>query len=140
MNRPATSLSALLVGLGVGAVGGAQIGAAAVWPGVAVGVAGVALAFFRSSPDAVSDETAAQSTDGRPTLSGLGTRVEQILRLAERQADDHRATAEREAERILSEARATARLIVDRAHADAAGTTETANSGEVRGTAGDGLA
>ena len=28
--------------------------------------------------------------NSRPTLSGLGTRVEQILRLAEEQANDHR--------------------------------------------------
>ena len=38
----------------------------------------------------------------RPTLSGLGTRVEQILRLAEEQANDHRGESKREAEGIVS--------------------------------------
>ena len=38
----------------------------------------------------------------RPTLSGLGTRVEQILRLAEEQANDHRGESKREAEGIIS--------------------------------------
>lgn len=127
MGRSARSFSALLVGLGVGAVGGAQVGAAAVWPGVIVGVAGLALSFFRSQPTVAGGEAAVPSTDERPTLAGLGTRVEQILRLAEKQADDHRATAEREAERLLSEARSTARLIVDKARAEAAGATATAN-------------
>lgn len=41
----------------------------------------------------------------RPTLSGLGTRVEQILKLAEEQADDHRAEARLEAEGIVTAAR-----------------------------------
>jgi hypothetical protein len=123
MERSAKSFSALLVGLGVGAVGGAYLGAAAIWPGVVVGVAGATLSLVRSSPTAVSGEAAVRPPGERPTLSGLGTRVEQIIRLAEEQADDHRATAEREAERLLSEARSAARLIVDRAHADAAGST-----------------
>lgn len=127
MERAARSFSALMVGLGVGAVGGAQAGAAAVWPAVIVGLAGVALSFVRSRPTAAGGEAAVPSTDERPTLAGLGTRVEQIIRLAEEQADDHRATAEREAERLLSEARSAARLIVDRARAEAARSTETAN-------------
>ncbi|WP_370461773.1 DivIVA domain-containing protein [Micromonospora sp. WP24] len=57
----------------------------------------------------------------RPTLSGLGTRVEQILELAERQADDHRAEARREAERIVTAARHEAETILNRAHEQAAG-------------------
>jgi len=43
--------------------------------------------------------------NARPTLSGLGTKVEHILRLAEEQANEHRAEARREAEGILSAAR-----------------------------------
>ncbi len=43
----------------------------------------------------------------RPTLSGLGTRVEQILRLAEEQANDHRGESKREAEGIISAARSS---------------------------------
>src|SRR5690606_41435311 len=38
----------------------------------------------------------------QPTLSGLGTRVEQLLRLAEEQAKEHRDEAEREAEKLIA--------------------------------------
>jgi DivIVA domain-containing protein len=55
--------------------------------------------------------------NSRPTLSGLGTRVEQILRLAEEQANDHRSEAKRESEGILSAARLEAREITDKARA-----------------------
>jgi len=51
--------------------------------------------------------------NSRPTLSGLGTRVEQILRLAEEQANDHRGEAKRESEGILSAGRLEAREITD---------------------------
>ncbi len=124
MGRSARSLAALLVGLGIGAVGGAYLGVAAFWPGVVAGVAGLGLALV-GSPSATADETAGvRPTSERPALAELGTRVEQILRLAEQQADDHRTKAEREAERILSEARSAARLIVDGARAEAAGSAE----------------
>ena len=39
----------------------------------------------------LSDTNKQLEENSRPTLSGLGTRVEQILRLAEEQANDHRA-------------------------------------------------
>ena len=58
--------------------------------------------------------------NNRPTLSGLGTRVEQILRLAEEQANDHRGEAKRESEGIISAARLEAREITDKARAEAA--------------------
>ncbi|MGH3645749.1 MAG: DivIVA domain-containing protein, partial [Micromonosporaceae bacterium] len=58
--------------------------------------------------------------NSRPTLSGLGTKVEHILRLAEEQANEHRAEAKREAEGILSAARLEAREITDKARAEAA--------------------
>ncbi|HLT69929.1 MAG TPA: hypothetical protein VKZ72_07170, partial [Acidimicrobiales bacterium] len=40
----------------------------------------------------------------QPTLSGLGTRVEQLLRLAEEQANEHRNEAKREAEKLIAAA------------------------------------
>ena len=64
--------------------------------------------------------------NSRPTLSGLGTRVEQILRLAEEQANDHRGEAKREAEGIVSAARLEAREITDKARAEAAAMKATA--------------
>lgn len=42
----------------------------------------------------------------RPTLAGLGERVEKILELAEEQAADKIRSAEEEAERIVAEAKA----------------------------------
>ena len=60
MMRPAKSLSALLVGLGIGAVGGAVLGAGAVWPGLVVGVVGVGLSLAVSESADVAGETAAQ--------------------------------------------------------------------------------
>ncbi|MGW5667366.1 hypothetical protein [Micromonospora sp. NPDC003776] len=58
---------------------------------------------------------------GRPTLSGLGTRVEQLLKLAEEQADDHRAKARLDAEGIVTAARREVEAILNRAHEQAAG-------------------
>ena len=55
----------------------------------------------------------------RPTLSGLGTRVEQILRLAEEETTANRQAAQREAEGIVSAARLEARDITERAKAEA---------------------
>lgn len=124
MERSGWSLPALLVGIGVGAVGGAQVGTAAIWPGVVAGVVGVGLSLVGSRPATISEEAKAQPPGEGTGLSGLGSRVEQILRLAERQADDHRARAEREAERTLAEARSEARQILDRARAEAAGLAE----------------
>src|SRR3954464_12280261 len=50
----------------------------------------------------LADSNKLLEENSRPTLSGLGTRVEQILRLAEEQANDHRSEAKRESEGILS--------------------------------------
>ena len=52
-----------------------------------------------------------------PRLDGLGDRVQQILRLAEEQAEENRA----EARRVLEEARSEARRIVDGARTDPTG-------------------
>ncbi|MEU4481686.1 hypothetical protein AB0F68_27015 [Micromonospora sp. NPDC023966] len=112
-----------MIGLGVGAVAGAGCGAAATWPGVGLGVLGAGLALF-GSRSATSEEAAVAPSEKGPALAQLGTRVEQILRLAEEQAENHRAEAARDAERTLSEARSAAQLIVDTARAEAAGLTE----------------
>jgi hypothetical protein len=133
MKRPATSLSALLIGLGIGAVGGAVLGAGAVWPGLVVGVVGVGLSLAGSKPADVGGEAAVQPPSEHPTLAGLGSRVEQIIRLAEEQADDHRTRAEREAELMLSEAR----LILDRARAEAAGLMAASKPETERSSSGD---
>ncbi|HEY1484981.1 MAG TPA: hypothetical protein VGF84_02690 [Micromonosporaceae bacterium] len=50
------------------------------------------------APTTVADGAA------QPTLAGLGSRVEQILAQAERQAADNLATAQRQADRIIADA------------------------------------
>jgi cell division septum initiation protein DivIVA len=59
-----------------------------------------------------------------PTLRGLGTRVEQILRLAEQQAAEHRATARRDAEEIVAAAKREAAEILAAARRKAGRITE----------------
>ncbi|SCF08091.1 DivIVA domain-containing protein [Micromonospora chokoriensis] len=140
MRKPAKT-AALIVGLGVGAAVGPSLGTAALWSGVAVAALGVGLSLIGdSAPDLVAQGTVDRdgnraSTDAsgdarrelyeRPTLSGLAPRVEQILRLAEEQADDHRAEAKRESEELVAAARREAETILSRAHDRAAGTTGT---------------
>ncbi|WP_435820955.1 hypothetical protein [Micromonospora musae] len=146
MRKPAKT-AAVLFGLGVGAAAGPSIGPAALWSGIAVAALGVTLSLIGTTEsDLVADglvprdedtgEAGHRTTTGRgdaaerrrrdrqrPTLSGLGTRVEQILELAEGQADDHRAEARREAERIVTAARHEAETILNRAHEQASGIT-----------------
>jgi cell division septum initiation protein DivIVA len=55
----------------------------------------------------------------RPTLAGLGTRVEHILRLAEENAAAVRGDAQREAEAILAGARQEAERIIESARSEA---------------------
>jgi cell division septum initiation protein DivIVA len=62
-------------------------------------------------------------SDSRPTLDGLGTRVEQILRLAEEQAEACRSAAQQEAEEIVAAARREAEEIVAAARREADGIT-----------------
>lgn len=136
MRKPAKT-AALLFGLGVGAAVGPSLGTAAVWSGVAVAALGIGLALLgESEPDLMADgmvdrdgKSASADTSydegrerhERPTLSGLGTRVEQILKLAEKQANDHRNEAKRESEELVAAARQEAETIVSRAHDQAAG-------------------
>lgn len=117
MSRRFRALSALLVGLGAGAVGGAYLGPAVLWSAVFVAAVGIALSFVGSSERPPGSQPANRSAGDRTTPANLGTRVEQILRVAEEQAEDHRDRARREAERILDEARSEARTIVDGARA-----------------------
>src|SRR6185369_4716017 len=67
-----------------------------------------------------ADQAKQLEESSRPTLSGLGTRVEQILRLAEEQANEHRGETKRDAEGIVSGSRLEAREITDKARAEAA--------------------
>ena len=108
------TFAALTIGLGLGAVGAVLAGPVAFWPGAALAALGVAVAATGSrTPDLVAAATPAPAA--APAGSGLGGRVEQVLRLAEEQAEDHRSEARREAERIVAEARAEAARIRDAA-------------------------
>ncbi|MGA3540467.1 hypothetical protein ACK8GE_14380 [Micromonosporaceae bacterium DT194] len=141
MRKPAGT-SAVLFGLGVGATAGSALGPAAFWPGVAIIALGIVLSLVGTAEtDLVGDDPDKDSPvtdDGtgrgtavvahrrrrsgeRPTLAGLGTRVEQILKLAEEQGNDHRAEARREAEAIVAAARRKAEAILNEAHQQAAG-------------------
>lgn len=131
MDSSARFLPTLLLGLGVGAVGGAYLGSAAVWFGIVAAVVGVGLSLTSSRPATVGGEARVQSPSEGAELSTLGSRVEQILRLAEEQAENHRSNAKREAERTLSKARSEARLIVDKARAEAAGLTTGTSKSEI---------
>ncbi|RAN94378.1 DivIVA domain-containing protein [Micromonospora saelicesensis] len=148
MRKPVKT-AAVLFGLGVGVAVGSSLGPDAVWPGVAVAALGIGLSLIgttesdlvedglanRDEATGVAGDGTATGTAGvakrqrsspdRPTLSGLGTRVEQILQLAEKQADDHLNAAKLDAEKTVSAARREAETIVNRAHEQAAGITHT---------------
>ena len=61
----------------------------------------------------VADQTKQLEERAQPTLSGLGTRVEQLFRLAEEQANEHRGESKRESEGFVSAARLESREITD---------------------------
>src|SRR4051794_28589805 len=107
----------LLLGAGLGLVVGEGVGEAAALPGLIVAVLGLLLliAGRRSgSRELVGDAMAARpwGPDDKPSFAHLGTRVEQILSLAEEQAGDHVVQAKAEADRILADARAEAGQIL----------------------------
>jgi cell division septum initiation protein DivIVA len=52
----------------------------------------------------VADQAKQLEERAQPTLSGLGTRVEQLLRLADEQAKEHRGESKREAEKLIAAA------------------------------------
>lgn len=105
----------LLLGAGGGAFLGAQLGPPLTVPAVVVGALGVVLLVLgarRGGSDLVGDAATSleEKTDAlgdvdRPTLTGLGNRVQRILALAEEQAADRIAAAEAEAAQIVAEAR-----------------------------------
>ncbi|MFC4070417.1 hypothetical protein [Actinoplanes subglobosus] len=115
----------LVFGAGVGALGGALTGRVSIPVAIGGVVAGLILIMLGSRPrtgslidDARSPATATRVGAGpsprkadRPTLAGLGNRVEDILRLAEEQAADHRAEAKRDADAIIAAAHAEAQRI-----------------------------
>ncbi len=115
----------LLIGLGLGIGATPYLGSGAVWAagvGVVLGL-GLLLVGTPEPPTLGAGQPDRPSTVDRqpkPSLAGLGTQVEQILRIAEEQAEDHRAEGRRKAERLVSEARAEADAILAKAHAEAA--------------------
>jgi hypothetical protein len=113
-------LGLLVFGVGLGALGGTPAGRPVAIGAVAVGLVLIAIGGRPRAGSLIEDakdsrETGsigdARAPSARPTLAGLGTRVEDILRLAEEQAADHRAAAEREAAAIIAAARAEAQRI-----------------------------
>jgi hypothetical protein len=114
--------SLFLVGVGVGVLVGVQAGESATLPAIVAVVAGLILLAVSArsrTHDLVRDATAARAATAgsdtapepardRPSLQGLGSRVEGILKLAEEQAADHIAKAEATATRIVAQARAEA--------------------------------
>jgi hypothetical protein len=95
--------------LGMGTLVGVYAEGAALWTGVGLLGAGLLLALLRPGGDATLLPTPVRTSfDGQLGLDGLGTRVQQILRLAEEQADDHLAEARREARQIVAAAHAEA--------------------------------
>ncbi|BEL05094.1 hypothetical protein Q0Z83_032850 [Actinoplanes sichuanensis] len=100
----------------VGAVAGRDVMPFAIAAAVVGLVMLVAGSVSRSGADLIEDakvprQAGRADRSDRPTLAGLGTRVEDILRLAEEQADDHRAEAKREADAIIAAAKAEAQRI-----------------------------
>jgi hypothetical protein len=122
------ALALPLVGLGIGMGIGAGFGSIAVWWAVVVALVGIALSFVGSREPSLTAESQGPPASRQPRLADLGSSVEQILRLAEEQADDHRQEPKREAERILAAARLEADAIVDAARTESANFRGTADS------------
>src|SRR4051812_12637191 len=96
-------LALLLIGLGAGLFAGSQLSASkahatALWTGVAATVVG--LVMFAASGPAADEESDDPARPARPALAGLGTRVEEILRIAEQQAAEHLRAAEKDARKV----------------------------------------
>jgi hypothetical protein len=111
-----------LLGAGIGVIVGVQVGGPATMPALVAVVLGLfllALSARSGTSELVGDATATRTTAGggatapgaaadRPALKDLGSQVETILSLAEKQAADH-----------VAGAKATAAEIVAQAHAEA---------------------
>ena len=114
--------SLFLIGVGVGVMAGVQAGEPATLPALVAVVGGLLLLAVNArsrTRDLVRDATAARTATAgtdtapeaardRPSLRGLGSRVEGILKLAEEQAADRIAEAEVTAAKIVAQARAEA--------------------------------
>ncbi|GAB2958206.1 hypothetical protein GCM10027280_53660 [Micromonospora polyrhachis] len=145
-HRKPARTAAVLFGLGVGATVGPSLGPAAVRSGVAITALGIGLSLIGTTESDLVGMTWSTATRmpgwpatrrlreqrsprndaggfESPTLGGLGTRVEQILELAEEQAGDHCAEARLESERIVTAARREADAILNRAREQAVGIT-----------------
>ncbi|RKR90149.1 hypothetical protein BDK92_4517 [Micromonospora pisi] len=140
-------LALAVLGIGLGLSLGALTDGAAhryAWAALIVGLALFLVPVRKeTSLGAPADDGSANRRsdrdDKRPTLAGLGTRVEQILRLAEEQANDYRTEARREAEEIRQAARVDADEILGPARDRRPATPEDDSGGpptEV-GSAGD---
>jgi F0F1-type ATP synthase membrane subunit b/b' len=104
-------LPAALLGVGVGVAIGSRLDKTTIWYGVAAAVIGVVWGFLASRADTVAGAPRPVTASKPQSLTGLGGRVEQILRLAKEQAADHVTAAERKAEGIVAEAQAQADAI-----------------------------
>ncbi|GGN63804.1 hypothetical protein GCM10010112_23410 [Actinoplanes lobatus] len=104
-------LGLFLIGVGAGLAGAALAGRVGMVAAFVPVVAGLIL--LATKGRSASDETPA------PALRGLGTRVHELLELAEAQAADHVAEGRRQADDIVAQARAEADEIVARARAEA---------------------
>jgi len=85
----------------------------------------------------LADSDAAIAENERPTLAGLGARVEKLLRAAEREADDQREDARRQAADIRARALAEASETSESARLEAQSTTTSAarDAAETRASA-----
>jgi hypothetical protein len=113
-------LTALAAGLALGSLAGR----AALWWALGIAVVGMILLLIgrrRATSPGAGPESSAQP--GGAGLSGLGTRVDQILRQAEQQATGHEQRSRQAADDIIAAARAEAQSIIDQARAQAAAIT-----------------
>jgi hypothetical protein len=114
--------SLFLIGVGAGVMVGVQAGESATLPALVAVVGGLTLFAVGArsrARDLVRDATATRTVTtasgtapeparDRPSLQGLGSRVEGILKLAEEQAADRIAQAEDTAAQIVAQAHAEA--------------------------------
>src|SRR4029453_5105131 len=81
----------------------------------------------------VAEQSKALEERAQPTLSGLGSRVEQLLRLADEQANEHRGESKREAEKLIAPRHLESKEVVEKARA-VAPAVKTAADREAKAT------
>jgi hypothetical protein len=118
-----------VIALGAGAVIGSVIGRTGLAAGAVVVVLGLVCAIAGAGATPTPEQAAKRAARAeeiharrlaaadRPGIAALGPRVEQVLRLAEEQADELRAKATQEAAQIVAAARAQADRIIAEATA-----------------------